>query len=314
MSVLFTVILPVFIVLGYGYVVAWRGMLTEAAIDALMRFAQNFAVPVLLFAQVARLDLATNFNPWTWVAFYTGAFVAFLLAWAVSIRVLRRSPEDAVAIGFAAFFSNSLLLGIPIMERAYGTDALAGNVAIIAIHSPLLYTFGITVMEVTRARGQSMSRGRIAMRALSGVLHTPLIIGILCGAAMNVLLRMGLVMPQGFWDAADTMSRAALPTALFGLGGILFRYRPEGDGWAIALVCGCSLVIHPVITFTLGHLFQLPVPALRSAVVTASMAPGVNAYLFSAIYGSAKRVTASAVLVSTALSMFSIWFWLSVLP
>ena len=39
MSVLFTVILPVFIVLGYGYVVAWRGLLTEAGIDALMRFA-----------------------------------------------------------------------------------------------------------------------------------------------------------------------------------------------------------------------------------------------------------------------------------
>ncbi|MEF2985536.1 AEC family transporter, partial [Pseudomonas aeruginosa] len=89
----------------------------------------------------------------------------------------------------------------------------------------------------------------------------------------------------GFWDAADMMSRAALPAALFGLGGILFRYRPEGDGWAIALICACSLVLHPVITFTLGHLFQLPVPALRSAVVTASMAPGVNAYLFSAIYG-----------------------------
>ena len=221
MSVLFTVILPVFIVLGYGYVVAWRGLLTEAGIDALMRFAQNFAVPVLLFTQVARLDLASDFNPWTWVAFYTGAFAAFLLAWGASIRVLRRSHEDAVAIGFAAFFSNSLLLGIPIMERAYGTAALAGNVAIIAIHSPLLYTFGITMMEVTRARGQSMSRGRIAMRALSGVLHTPLIIGILCGAAMNVLLRMGLVMPQGFWDAADMMARAALPTALFGLGGIL---------------------------------------------------------------------------------------------
>jgi malonate transporter len=53
---------------------------------------------------------------------------------------------------------------------------------------------------------------------------------------------------------------------------------------------------------------------MRSAVVTASMAPGVNAYLFASLYGVAKRVAASAVLVATALSILTIWFWLSVLP
>ena len=50
MTILFDVILPVFIVIGFGYVVAWRRMFTEVAVDGLMRFAQNFAVPVLLFA------------------------------------------------------------------------------------------------------------------------------------------------------------------------------------------------------------------------------------------------------------------------
>jgi len=227
---------------------------------------------------------------------------------------LKRSPEDAVAIGFCCLFSNSLLLGIPIMERAYGHEALAGNVAIIAIHSPLLYTFGITMMEVTRARGKSLAIGQIAMRALSGVLHTPLILGILSGAVMNVLTSAGLVMPEGFWAAADMMARAALPAALFGLGGVLYRYRPEGDSTAIAVCCICSLVIHPVTTYGLGMLFKLPTEAMRSAVITASMAPGVNAYLFAAIYNSAKRVAASTVLVSTALSILTIWFWLSILP
>ena len=50
------------------------------------------------------------------------------------------------------------------------------------------------------------------------------------------------------------------------------------------------------------------------AVTAASMAPGVNAYLFASIYNSAKRVAASTVLVSTALSILTIWFWISVLP
>ncbi|MFT3855951.1 MAG: AEC family transporter [Ilumatobacteraceae bacterium] len=145
-------------------------------------------------------------------------------------------------------------------------------------------------------------------------MRTPLIIGILCGAAMNLLMSAGLVMPGGFWAAVDMMARAALPAALFGLGGVLYRYRPEGDSTAIAICCTCSLVIHPVVTWSLGQMFQLPAGAMRSAVITASMAPGVNAYLFASIYDSAKRVAASTVLVSTALSILSIWFWISVLP
>lgn len=314
MTILIDVILPVFIIIGFGYLAAWRRLFSEVAVDGLMRFAQNFAVPVLLFTNVARLDMAENFNPGMWAAFYTGAFTSYFIGWALALRWLKRSPEDAVAIGFCCLFSNSLLLGIPIMERAYGSEAIAGNLAIIAIHSPLLYTFGITMMEIARARGQSLSAGRIALRALSGVLHTPLIIGILCGVVMNFLLQAGLVMPEGFWAATEMMARAALPAALFGLGGVLYRYRPEGDGKAIAICCVASLVVHPTITWTLGQLFHLPTGALRSAVITASMAPGVNAYLFASIYNTAKRVAASTVLVSTVLSILSIWFWIWLLP
>lgn len=314
MTTLFDVILPVFLIIGFGYLVAWRKMFSEVGVDGLMRFAQNFAVPVLLFTNVAKLDMAENFNLGMWIAFYTGAFLSYFIGWAVARFYLKRSAEDAVAIGFCCLFSNSLLLGIPIMERAYGAEAIAGNVAIIAIHSPLLYTFGITMMEIARSRGQSLSIGQVSMRALSGVLHTPLIIGILSGAVVNLLVQAGLVVPQGFWAAADMMARAALPAALFGMGGVLYRYRPEGDSTAIALCCICSLVVHPVTTYGLGMLFQLPAGAMRSAVITAAMAPGVNAYLFAAIYNSAKRVAATTVLISTGLSILTIWFWIAVLP
>ena len=44
------------------------------------------------------------------------------------------------------------------------------------------------------------------------------------------------------------------------------------------------------------------------------MAPGVNAYLFANMYGVAKRVAASSVLIATALSVLTIWGWISVLP
>jgi predicted permease len=44
------------------------------------------------------------------------------------------------------------------------------------------------------------------------------------------------------------------------------------------------------------------------------MAPGVNAYIFANMYGRARRVAASAVLLGTASSIVTVWLWLSVLP
>lgn len=313
MTGLFNVVLPVFLVLGFGYVVSWRGLFGESAVDGVMRFAQNFAVPVLLFQSIARLDLSAEFNLPMLAAFYAGAFASFGVGvWGA--RKLGRGPQDAVAIGFVCLFSNSLLLGVPITERAYGADALSGNWAIISIHSPMLYTFGITVMEFVRARGQNLSVGRVAGRALTGVLRTPLVIGILSGLVVNLGMQAGLVLPGGFWDAVAMMAKAALPAALFALGGILYRYKPEGDSRAILLCCLASLVLHPAIAYGLGRGFGLDDSALRSAVMTSAMAPGVNAYLFASIYGVAKRVAASAVLVATAASILTISVWLQILP
>lgn len=314
MSALFTIILPVFLIVGFGYLVSWRGWFRPEGVDGLMSFAQNFAVPTLLFASMARLDLGTEFRVHLLIPFYAGAFCSFVAGWAGARFIFHRPPMDCVVIGFVCLFSNTLLLGVPITERAYGPDALAGNWAIIAMHSPLLYTFGITVMEFTRARGSDLSVGRVALRALSGVLRTSLVIGILLGLATNLLMQAGLVLPTGFWDGVDMIGRAALPAALFGLGGVLYRYRPEGDMATIAMCCACSLILHPAVTFGMGHLFELDVAGMRSAVLTSAMAPGINAYLFANIYGAAKRVAASTVLVATALSTLSIWMWLAILP
>ena len=82
----------------------------------------------------------------------------------------------------------------------------------------------------------------------------------------------------------------------------------------IAYVCAVSLVMHPLIVWGMGSATNLTPEQFRSAVLTASMAPGINTYIFANMYGVARRVAASAVLIGTALSVLSIWVWLSVIP
>ena len=81
----------------------------------------------------------------------------------------------------------------------------------------------------------------------------------------------------------------------------------------VALIVTVSLVLHPTITFTLGQALGLSHGQLRSAVLTASMAPGINIYVFANMYGVARRVAATAVLVATGLSILTVWVWLAIL-
>ena len=312
MSALLDVILPVFLVIGFGWAAARSGLLSAGAVDGIMRFAHTFALPCLLFRSVATLDLSAAYDPALMAAFYVGAFAGFAAGMLGARHAFARSWTDSVAIGFACLFSNSLLLGLAITERAYGAAALAGNVAIISVHSPLLYAVGITAMELARSRGSGLPARRVAGQVGRSIATQPLVIGILAGFAVNL---SGLNPPGFVMDAVGMMARAAIPAALFGLGGVLVRYPVAGDRATIAMVCAVSLILHPGVTWALGRLvFGLDAAGLRSAVVTAAMPPGVNAYLFASMYGAAMRVAASAVLVATALALGTVWLWLRVLP
>ena len=309
MQALLEVILPVFLVIGAGYLAVWRRWISDGAIDGLMDFTQKIAIPVLLFQAISRLDLGAHFDLALLLSFYTGSFTGFVVGLLAGRYVFKRAWEDSVAIGFCCLFANSVMLGIAITESAYGAGALGPNYAIVALHSPFCYGLGITAMEIARSRGTPARQ--MPAKVLKAMFRNALVIGIMLGFVVNF---SGFALPQVATDGIVLVVRAAIPCALFGMGGVMYRYRPDGDFRIIAMVCAVSLILHPTITYTMATITGLSTGALRSAVLTATMAPGINTYVFANMYGVAKRVAASSVLIATGLSILTIWVWLSLLP
>lgn len=309
MLLLIDVILPVFIVIGAGYLAVWRGLFKDEWVEGLMRFTQTFAIPCMTFRAIAKMDLSQSFEPAMLVSFYTGALSGFLVALLGARYIFKRPWTDSVAIGFIGLFSNGVLLGVPITERAFGAETVAVNFTIIAFHATFCYGIGLTAMEIARNAGGGLKQA--APRILRAMFRNPLVLGMLLGFTVNFT---GLPLPTAGWDAINMVASAALPAALFGLGGTLVRYRPEGDLRTILFVVTVSLILHPAITFGMGKLLGVSTIGMRSAVLTAAMAPGVNAYMFASSYGVAKRVAASSLLIATALTLFTAWGWLHLLP
>jgi malonate transporter and related proteins len=303
------VVLPVFLVAGAGWTATRTGLFPVSAVDGLMAFALRIGIPCLLFRAIADVDLGAVFDPQLLVSFYTGAVIAFALGIVGARSLFGRRPGEAVAIGFCALFSNTVLLGLPIMERAYGTDSLEPNFAIISIHAPFCYLLGITVMELSRADGRSLVQTARAVGI--AMFRNALMIGLALGFTVNLL---GIVLPLPLRSAVDMIAEAALPVALFGLGGILTRYGLRASLSEAGMVAALSLLVHPAVVFALSEwVFSLPEAFVRSAVVSAAMAPGVNVYVFATQYNRCRGQAASAVLLGTALSVLTVSLWLLVL-
>ncbi|MEM7469941.1 MAG: AEC family transporter [Pseudomonadota bacterium] len=309
MSDLLAVILPVFLVIGAGYLAVKFKAFPETGVDGLMRFTQHFAIPCLLFKAIAELELGVYFTAPLIASYYIPCIAMFVLGLIGARTLFGRPWEDSVAIGFACMFANSVLLGLPITERAYGAEALAPNYAIVALNAPICYGLGITVMETVKHRGQPLGA---TLKAVSrAMFFNALIWGLALGFAVNL---SGVTIPQVADDALDLMIRAALPAAIFGMGGVLAQYKFEGDLGPVIMICCLTLLLRPAMSYGIVAGFDLNDPATRSSVLTSAMAPGVNAYVFANMYGVAKRVAASAVLAATALSVLTITGWLLILP
>ena len=306
---LLQVVLPVFLVCGAGYLAVRTNYLNDQHVDGLNRFTQSFAIPCLLFRATMELDLQAAFDPGLLLTFYIASTTTFFLGIFGARRIFGRRPGEAVSIGFGSLFSNSVIMGIPIVGRAYGDEALAATIAIVALHAPYNYALGITVMEVSRADGRSAAD--TARAVFNAMVRNALMIGIALGFAANL---SGLTLPTVVMEALDLIIAAALPTALIALGGVLTRYRIQSSIGTAAMTSFLSLVVHPGLAWLMGtYFFALSDPFLKAAVLTAAMAPGVNTYIFAAMYKRAEGAAASTVLLATIASLFSVSIWLALL-
>src|SRR5690606_8484106 len=142
-----TVVLPVFALIGIGYLSA-RSRLLDASIgDALGDFVFTIAIPVLIFRTLATSSL-DDVSPWGfWFAYFSGVAVVWTLGTIVVRRLFKREARAGVIGGSSAGFANTVLVGIPLVTALYGEDGLVPIFVLISIHLPLLTVVCALLME-----------------------------------------------------------------------------------------------------------------------------------------------------------------------
>ncbi len=302
MTVLLEVIAPVFGVLALGAASVKLRALNEEAVKGLVLFVFNFAIPILLFRSLAHAELPPDIQWAFLLSYYGGAFSVFAAGMALARFVFKRNLEDQAIFGMSAGFSNTVLIGIPILFTAYGPDATVPTLLILAFHGPVLMSLTTGLIQV--GKGGEVSLANQAKAISLELIRNPIIMGIALGLLANV---SGFTVPGPLDRIAEMMAASAVPCSLFALGASLAGYPMTGDVSPALLLSGLKLLVQPALVWVLA----VPVLGLEGiwvpvAVTMAAMPSGINVYLFGARYNAAPGVAARTVFLTTVFSLVTL--------
>ncbi len=300
------VIAPIFALMALGYGAVNFRLFPADGIKALIAFVNNFATPCLLFYSISTSDFRAAFNLAIIGPYYLGAIICFVLGIFIARNVFNNRPGESVSVGFAGTFTNTVLVGLPIMARAYGEGALPVTLSIIGLHGAILLTMAMITMELYRRDGQPL--GKTLLVATRRVVSNPLIWGIAAGIAGSLLSVQFIEPVEAF---LVMMGQAVVPAALFGIGGALNEFKLS-ENWKQALVAALiKLILHPAIAYVLMiWVLRVPMEIARYGILLAAMPAGINIYVFATYYDRAVSVAANTILIATVLSAVTITGWL----
>ena len=153
MSIFINIILPVFGLILIGYVAGHTPILPPLAVRGIANAATYLMIPVLLFRSMVGDGTVPSMEPGIVLAYFSGCLIILMLA-LISGRLLFRMPLEQLGVfGMAAMYSNAALLGLPLMQTAFGTSGVILQTKIIAFHSLILLP--VTTMLIALGRGQT---------------------------------------------------------------------------------------------------------------------------------------------------------------
>ncbi|MEQ9145758.1 MAG: AEC family transporter [Parvibaculaceae bacterium] len=298
-------VLPIFGVISLGYLAARFGFMSEAAVDGIDKYAFNFGITALLFRALANTELPASL-PWgLWFSYYGGILIVWAITGLSARFALGRSPADSVIIGFGGGFSNTVMLGIPIILTAYGEEAGVPLFFLLAFHGLTVFTIATFLLETTKPRdGAPLSLPAILGESLKGMVKNPVILALGSGIAFG---QTGLSIPGPVDVTLEMLARTGIPCALFVLGATLVRYEIRRSVGAASLIAGAKLVIHPIVVFLLASfVFVLPPLWTKVLVTMAAMPTGVYCFILANRYQAAPGAASSAVVMVTGISLVTL--------
>lgn len=307
-------LLPVVLLIAIGFFAGKRQWISAGSVKDLSNLVFLILIPALLFRTMGTVHLEKLDLQPVGVYFLTvGIIFTGVLLW-------QGLSRRATVVALASIFSNTIMIGVPLVGLAYGEAALVYLFTLISLHALVLLTLATVVLEfaVMRERAQfaktdagqrahhhdtATSIAKNVLLAMRNAIIHPVPLPIIAGL---LFAQTGLTIPAVIDKPLQLLGSAFGPIALV-LVGVTLAHTKIGahikGAFAIVVV---KNMLHPALMAVLGWAFGLSGMPLAVMVVAASLPVGANVFLFSQRYHVAEELITASVAVTTLVGLISV--------
>ncbi len=283
-------LLPILLISGTGFLL---GRLLQLEPRTLSRIVFYFFSPILVFNLLVHSSLQPDQTILT-IAFSV-VFTVVLVALAFVLgRLLRLERSALLAVMLTAAFGNTGNYGLPLIQFAFGEQALAYGTVFFITNSTLFNTGGVLMASLGRMDPKT---------ALLGLLRVPTMYTIPLAVLMNVL---HVQFPLPLARTIDLTSAAAIPVMLILLGLELTRVRWSHSIKAMSLGVSLRLIVGPLLGLLVAVPFGLQGSALQGNLAQTAVPAAVTTTVVASEYDLEPELVTAMVFVGTLLSPLTI--------
>lgn len=298
-------LLPVVLLMALGFMAGRSGLMREESVKDLSKLVFTIFLPPMLFRTMVNVQ-PENLQGKPLLAYVIG----MALMYAVMFFAAGRNRRAAV-LGLAASYSNTVMIGIALIQFAYGEQGVAVLLALVAVHSLIMLSLATVVLELVTLKEKAGEQGhplKIMAASIWNTFKQPMIFPIIAGL---LYAQTGWGIPAAIDKPLQLLGNAFSPLAVI-LVGITLASTRVGEHLRMAL--GLSFlknIAHPLVVAGVGLLLGLQGLPLAVMIVTASLPIGANVFLFAQRYETALPEVTAAVAVSTGVALVSVALALS---
>ena len=299
MSQIIDNVLPVFVLIALGKLLALRGWAPQAFFSASDRLVYFVFFPALLFWKIGAAGRELVLP----LGLMAAVLAAIVAVWALSLLYCRQTkvaPFQAGTFSQVSYRFNTYV-GMAVVLSAFGEEGVAAFGIIISVAIPFINLLAVsTLVWYSQAEFSGAQKAKLVIKAL---LVNPLILACLAGIAWA---RSGLVLPV-FLERSFSLSAAlSLPLALLSIGNSLALDKLKGRVGLSFVSCVLKLLVLPAIGWGFLALAGAGGLDLAVAMIFLALPTATSAYILSTQMNSDADLAGAAIVLSTLLSFLSL--------
>ncbi len=292
--------IPMFSLIGIGYLLKRIKFMSEQDGTVLSKFAFYILLPPLMFTSILSGEASESLN----INFIFSYEIITIFIFAVTYllgSILKLKTMEKGIFGLNSAYPNYGYIGVPLCILAFGAEA-AIPLALILLADTFVLLTTLIFYKLTETRKTSLQE--LSKEIVQRFIYNPLMMSVFAAFIFSIA---DVKIIMAIDRTLSIVAASATAVALIALGVSLNLMSIKSQKGVLFFITVIKLIVHPILIFIVFQ-FQTGMDPMwvKTAIVCASLPVAANVFVLANYYRNFESESAAAITVTTIVSSVTV--------